>query len=384
MSIKPFSISIDPSRLANLRYRLEHVNWPDTLDEAGWEFGTDLAYMRSLHRYWLETYDWPAQEARLNQLPHFLFEHGDRRVHFMHRPGNGPNPIPLLITHGWPGSFVEMLKILPMLSDPGAFGADPADAFSVVVPSIPGFGFSSRPTTRGTNVFAIADMWAELMTALGYDRFGVQGGDWGFWISTATALRHPDRVLGAHLNYVSTGFRPDLSPGTAPLTEEEHAYLERVAAWRESEGAYFSIQATKPQTLAYGLADSPIGLAAWLLEKFKSWSDCERSPEEILSRDELLTNIMIYWLTQTVHSSFRLYAEARAKPLHLGPGERVLPPCGIVRLPRELPMPPRHWAERAFNLVHWTNLPRGGHFAAMEVPHLLAEDIRAFFRPLRR
>jgi pimeloyl-ACP methyl ester carboxylesterase len=382
--INRFQIHVDDAKLASLRTKLDLVRWPDELEDAGWSFGTDLQFMQELHGYWRETYDWRAQEKRLNALSHYQYRGDGPAIHFIHQPGQGPAPLPLIMTHGWPGSFVEMLKILPLLTDPGAHGGDPADAFSVVVPSIPGYGFSERPLRRGTSVFAVADLWAELMAALGYERFGAQGGDWGSWISSALGLRHPERLIGIHLNYVSTGFRPDLSLGTPPLTEEETAYLDRVAKWRDAEGAYIAIQSTKPQTLAYGLTDSPTGLAAWLIEKFQSWSDCDVRPDEVLSKDELLTNVMVYWLTNTVHSSLRFYNESRAAPLHLQPGQRILPPCGIVRLPRELPMPPRSWVERAFNLTHWTTLPRGGHFAAMEAPEQLAEDIRTFFRPLRK
>ncbi|SEC52574.1 Pimeloyl-ACP methyl ester carboxylesterase [Rhizobiales bacterium GAS191] len=381
--ITRFHIRADEAELAALKSKLEQVRWPDVLADARWEFGSELQFMQDLHGYWLDAYDWRREEERLNVLPHYRFERNGSLIHFIHQPGKGPDPLPLIMTHGWPGSFVEMLKILPLLTDPGAHGGNPADAFSLVVPSIPGYGFSDRPTRRGTNVFAVADIWADLMTALGYGRFGAQGGDWGSWISTALGLNYADRLIGIHLNYISTGFRPDLSAGAPPLTLEETAYLDRVAKWRDEEGAYFAIQGTRPQTLAYGLSDSPVGLAAWLIEKFQRWSDCQYRPDEVFSKDELLTNVMIYWLTNTAHSSIRLYSEARAQPLHLRPGQRVKPPCGIVRLPRELPMPPRSWAERAFNLPHWTTLPRGGHFAAMEVPELLAEDIRTFFRPLR-
>jgi pimeloyl-ACP methyl ester carboxylesterase len=252
-----------------------------------------------------------------------------------------------------------------------------------VVPSIPGYGFSSRPTEPGMNYSIVADLWARLMARLGHSRFGAQGGDWGSWVSAALALQHPERLTGLHLNYLSTRFRPGVSPSDPPLTADEQDYLDRVARWAEAEGAYIAIQATKPQTLAYGLSDSPIGLAAWLLEKFRAWSDCETGPEQAIPLDDLITDIMIYWVTNTAHSAARFYSGSREQPFHLAPGQKILPPCGVVTLPRELPMPPRSWAERAFNIVHWTHLPRGGHFAALEQPGPLAEDIRAFFRPLR-
>jgi pimeloyl-ACP methyl ester carboxylesterase len=382
-SIEPFTITTEPEALADLTERLKRTRWPDELDDAGWDFGTNLDYMRSLHDYWLREYDWETQRRRLNCFRHYRYDHDGLPIHFIHEPGKGPDPFPLIMTHGWPGSFLEMTHILPLLTDPGAHGGDPRDAFTLIVPSIPGFGFSGRPQRRGMNVQAVADIWTGLMTKLGYERFGAQGGDWGSWISIALGLYHPERLAGIHLNYVSTRFRPDLGPGTPPLTAEEEAYLKTVARWGDEEGAYIAIQGTKPQTLAYGLTDSPIGLAAWILEKFRAWSDNKGVPEDIITRDDLITNVMIYWLTGTIHSSMRFYSEARARLMHLGPGERVTVPTGVVRLPREIPMPPRRWVERAFNLVHWTSLERGGHFAAFEAPELLAEDIRAFFRPFR-
>ena len=382
-SIENFTITTDADALADLEERLRRTRWPDEIEGAGWDFGTNLDYMRDLQRYWLDSYDWETQRLRLNHFRHYRYDHDGLPIHFIHEPGKGPAPLPLLITHGWPGSFLEMTRILPLLTDPGAHGGDPKDAFTLIVPSLPGFGFSGRPRRRGMNVQAIGDIWAALMTALGYERFGAQGGDWGSWVSIALGLHHPGRLAGLHLNYVSTRFRPDLGPGTPPLTTEEEQYLATVAKWGETEGAYMAIQGTKPQTLAYGLADSPIGLAAWILEKFRGWSDNKGVPEDIIARDDLITNVMIYWLTNTIHSSMRLYNEARASLPHLGPGQRVTVPTGVVSLPREIPMPPRRWVERAFNLKQWTRLDRGGHFAALEVPELLAEDIRAFFRPLR-
>lgn len=381
--IEAFRLRVADEALADLELRLRNTRWPDELEGAGWTFGSNLKFMRKMHAFWLEEYDWRAAEAKINSFGNFVYRTNAARIHFIHEQGHGPHPLPLIITHGWPGGFAEMLKLIPILTDPASHGGDPQDAFSVVVPSIPGYGFSDRPTRPGTNIFRIADLWAELMTALGYERFGAQGGDWGFWVSTALGLNHSPRLIGLHLNYVSTGFRPDLSPGTSPITSEEQSYLDRVAKWRDDDGAYFAVQATRPQTLSYGMTDSPVGLAAWLIEKFQRWSDCNGEPDNAFTMDELITNAMIYWLTNTVHSSFRLYSEARNQPLHLSRGQRVSVPTGIVRLPRELPMPPRSWAERAFDIRHWTELPRGGHFAAMECPFELAEDIRTFFRPLR-
>lgn len=382
-AVEHFSFHADPAALDDLKRRLQQTLWPDEVAADPWRYGPPVAYMKSFVRHWLDGYDWRKHEAHLNSFPQFVTQIGQHRIHFIHQTGRGPAPIPLVLTHGWPGSFVEMLKIIPLLTDPASHGGDRADAFTVIAPSIPGYGFSSRPKERGTSVFAIADIWANLMTRLNYHKFGVQGGDWGSWVSAATALQHPHRVLGLHLNYVSTRFRPAVSSNDPPLTSAEELYLKRVAGWLEAEGGYIAIQGTKPLTLAYALTDSPVGLAAWYVEKFRSWSDCQSEPDESLTKDEMITDIMLHWLTGTAHSAMRLYSESREHPLHLKAGQRITPPCGIVHLPKELPMPPRTWADRAFNIVHWSILPRGGHFAAWEVPELLAEDIRFFFRPLR-
>ena len=382
-SILPFTIAIPQELLVDLRERLLRTRWTDETDAEPWRYGPPLSYMQKVVEHWLHRYDWRQHERELNSLHHCTTNLDGLTIHFVHEPGVGPSPMPLILTHGWPGSFVEFAEIIPMLTDPAAHGGRAEDAFSVVVPSIPGHGFSSRPTRAGFNYSDVADLWAALMGRLGYDRFGAQGGDWGSWISVALAQQHPQRVTGLHLNYLSTRFRPGLRPSDPPLSAEEQDYLDRVAVWAEAEGAYIAIQATKPQTLGYGLSDSPVGLAAWLLEKFRGWSDCSDRPEGAIPLDALLTDIMIYWATNSAHSAARFYSGSRERPFHLAPGEKIAPPCGVVRLPRELPMPPRRWAERAFNITSWTELPRGGHFAALEQPQLLAEDIRAFFRPLR-
>ena len=382
-AINPFRYEASAAALRDLDDRLRRVNWPDEIDAEAWRFGPPRNYMRRFVDYWLDGYDWQVHQARINALPQFTTSIDGQLIHFIHQPGVGPAPIPIVLTHGWPGSIVELLELIPKLTDPARHGGDPADAFTVVAPSIPGYGFSGRPTRPGMGVFAIADLWPKLMNRLGYTRFGVQGGDWGFWISAATALRHPDHVLGLHLNYVSGRFRPAVDEAEQPLSPEERNYLARASDWSEAEGAYIAIQGTKPLTLAYALSDSPIGLAAWHVEKFRSWSDCATEPDEALSKDDMITDIMLYWLTGTAHSAMRLYAESRQEPFHLSPGERVTPPCGIVRFPRELPMPPRRWVDRAFNVVHWTSAPRGGHFGAWEQPEVLAADIREFFRPIR-
>ena len=381
-AIVPFRIDVREEVLSDLRSRLERTRWTDETDAEPWRYGPPVGWMRQVVAHWLNHYDWRREEARLNAFRQFTTEIDGTSVHFVHHVGVGRDPMPLVLTHGWPGSFVEMLRIIPLLTDPAAHGGRAEDAFTVVAPSIPGYGFSGRPS--GPMDYAmVADMWATLMSRLGYRRFGAQGGDWGSWISAALAMRHPDRLAGLHLNYLSTRFRPGVGPDDPPVSPEEQSHLDRTARWVEEEGAYIAIQATKPLTLGYALGDSPVGLAAWLLEKFRTWSDCGVVPEEAIPLDELLTDVMVYWVTNTAHSAARFYAGSRERPFHLAPGERILPPCGVVNLPRELPMPPRSWAERAFNIVHWTHLPRGGHFAAMEQPELLAADIRDFFRPLR-
>ena len=381
--LKPFSIKVSAEVISDLQRRLRETRWTDEIEAEPWHYGPPVAYMQRFADYWLNHFDWREKEAALNQLPQYTTDINGQTIHFLYQQGVGPNPMPLVLTHGWPGSFIEMVRILPLLTDPAAHGGREEDAFTVVVPSIPGHGFSSRPTMPGMNYAVVADMWATLMERLGYDRFGAQGGDWGSWVSASLALQHPERLIGLHLNYLSTRFRPGISPSDPPLTASEQKYLDRVSRWAEAEGAYIAIQATKPQTLAYGLTDSPVGLAAWLLEKFKAWSDCETEPEQAIPLDDLITDIMIYWITGTAHSAARFYAGSREHPFHLAAGQKIQPPCGVVTLPRELPMPPRSWAERAFNIVHWTELSKGGHFAAMEQPELLAEDIREFFRPLR-
>lgn len=290
--------------------------------------------------------------------------------------------MPLVVTHGWPGSFTEMLSILPLLTNPAAYGFDPAESFDVVVPSLPGFGFSDPPRTEGMNVFRVAEIWVELMGALGYDRFAAQGGDIGAGVTTALGLRHSQHLIGIHLNYVPGSYRPSTVTGP-PLTEAEVLFSSEVAQWYDENGAYALLQGTRPQTLAYALNDSPAGLAAWILEKFRDWSDCNGDLYSRFSRDELLTNVTLYWMTQTIASSFGMYVEGRKSPLHFSPNDFIRSPCAIACFPKEISKPPREWVERGYNVRRWTTMPRGGHFAAAEEPELLAGDIRAFFRDLR-
>jgi len=383
MRLETFSIEISDAVLADLARRLDATRWPDELENAGWDFGSNLAYMRSLAEYWRHGYDWRRQEAALNQLPQFRISLDGLKIHFVHARGKGRAPLPLIVTHGWPGSFVEMLKLIPRLTDPAAHGASDEDAFDVIVPSLPGYGFSDHPQGRGMDPQKIAELWARLMKELGYERFGAQGGDWGSTVSIALGLDHADRMIGIHLNYIAGRFLLGGTLNARPADNVAPAYLEQLRAWWDAEGGYGHEQSTRPQTLGYGLTDSPVGLAAWIVEKFRAWSDCAGDVESVFTRDELLTNIMIYWVTKTAASSMRLYFESRERPLRLSPTNRVAPPVGLALFPKEIPWPPRELAERGLNIVRWAPMPKGGHFAALEQPELLAKDVREFFRPLR-
>jgi pimeloyl-ACP methyl ester carboxylesterase len=383
-AIRPFAIDVPDAVLADLRERLARTRFPDEVAGGGWTYGTDLAYLRDLVAYWRGSFDWRAAERTLNAMPQFMTQIEGRDLHFVHRRGKGPAPMPLLISHGWPGSFYEMAQVLGPLTDPAAHGGDPADAFDVVVPSLPGYGFSAAAQEGGMTTRRMGDVFATLMRErLGYRRFGVQGGDWGSAISAAMAFFHAPSVIGLHLNML--GVRPHVGEGAPPLTDEEKSFMARAQAWRNAEAGYQEIQGTRPQTLAYGLTDSPAGLAGWIVEKFRVWSDCGGDLERRFSKDRLLTNIMIYWVSGCIGSSIRLYYEQRHNPWRMGPGDRIEVPTAYAMFPGEpiSPDAPRSWLERCANVQRWTRMPRGGHFAAMEEPSLLVEDIRAFFRPLR-
>jgi pimeloyl-ACP methyl ester carboxylesterase len=383
MAIEEFTINVPDTVLVDLARRLDATRWPDELKDVGWEYGSNLAYMKSLAGYWRNGYNWRQQEAALNALPQYRIALDGFHIHFVHVHGKGPAPLPLVITHGWPGSFVEMVKLIPMLTDPVAHDGRAEDAFDVIVPSLPGYGFSDRPRERGMDPSKIAALWVRLMDELGYQRFAAQGGDWGSAVSTALGLDHAERIIGIHLNYIAGRF---LLGGTLDQRQDDemaNTYLSELRAWWDSEGGYSHVHATKPQTLSYGLNDSPVALAAWIVEKFRTWSDCAGDVESVFTRDELLTNVMIYWVTETIHSSTRLYYETRMRPLRLSPANRVNPPVGFAVFPKEIPIPPRALAERGFNIARWTVMPKGGHFAAIEQPQLLAYDIREFFNTLR-
>ena len=291
--------------------------------------------------------------------------------------------MPLVITHGWPSSFFEMYKIIPLLADPASHGGDAADAFDVVAPSLPGFGFSDHPTQRGMEVLKVADLWTKLMTEnLGYPRFGSQGGDIGAGVTAGLGFSYPENLIGIHVTSMHRP-TPYLGPGAEALSEAEKALLDQRRKWEQAEGGYSHIQGTKPQTLSYGLNDSPAGLAAWIVEKYRTWSDCNGDVESRFTKDELLTTVTIYWVTQTISSSTRMYYENQHPPWNIKLGERIQVPSAMAVFSREISRPPREWGERSYNVRRWTEMPRGGHFAALEEPGLLAEDIRDFFRPLR-
>jgi pimeloyl-ACP methyl ester carboxylesterase len=382
--ITPFSIHIDDAALADLRRRLAATRWPDELSAEPWSYGTDMQTLRRMTDYWRDDFDWRAAETAINRLAQFTTEIDGIRTHFIHERGSGPAPMPIIISHGWPGSFVEMLDIIPLLADPARHGGNTADAFDVIVPSLPGYGFSGRPAAPGMTPLAMAEIFAVLMARLGYAAYGVQGGDWGATISTWLARRYPERVTGIHLNWIPGAYQPPMGAGETPFSEAEKAFQARMVAQATSGvSTHTGIHAARPQTLGYALNDSPVGLAAWLIDKFRMIADCGGDIESAIPLDRLLTNVSVYWFTETITSAIRLYKEAQATPLKFASGERIIPPLGFASFPGEVAVPPREWVDRVYDVRRWTEMPRGGHFAAMEQPHALAEDIRAFFRPYR-
>ena len=373
----PFLIDVPQADLDDLRDRLARTRWPDQLPEVGWDYGIPLDYVRKLASYWRDRYDWRVHEARLNSFPQFTTTIDRQRVHFLHVRSAAPGALPLIMTHGWPGSVVEFMNVIGPLSDPAAFGGSPDDAFHLVIPSIPGYGFSGPTRDRGWDVRRVARAWAELMSRLGYPRYGAQGGDWGSSISRELGVLVPERLAGVHLNMLFPVARDE----PADLTEVERARLAALREFRATGSGYGAIQATRPQTLAYGLTDSPAGQLAWITEKFGEWTD-DGLPDEAVDRDQLLTNVTLYWLTATAGSSARLYYES-ARSGAWGPPAVSTAPTGVAVFPREIAPPIRRFAEQSNNIVHWSEFDRGGHFAAMEVPDLLVGDVREFFRPLR-
>lgn len=383
MSITSFTPPFSPDAVDDLHRRLDRTRWPSPFPPAEWQQGCEREFLQNLCAYWQHSFDWKMQVDHISTFRHYRFEASGFGVHFIHEPGKGPHPIPIILTHGWPGSFLEMLRIIPLLTDPAAHGADELDSFDVVVPSLPGYGYSDQPRDLGMNAGRTADIWAALMQELGYGKFAAQGGDIGANVTTFLGLRYPERLLGLHLNYVPGSYRPYLGSDDR-LTSVESDFLDRAARWRDECGGYSHIQSTRPLTAAYGLTDSPAGLAGWIVEKFREWSDCDGDVYRRFSKDELLADVTLYWMTGTVYSSFRMYYETRRSPTQFTEGQFVKTPCAVAHFPKELPLPPREWVERGYNIEQWTEMPRGGHFAAAEEPELLARDLRAFFRRFRQ
>jgi pimeloyl-ACP methyl ester carboxylesterase len=378
--IRPFKIHVDDSVLTDLKQRLARTRFPGEITSSSWDYGTNLAYLKDLVSYWRDKYDWRAAERRLNQFDQFTTTIDGLDIHFIHQRSRNANAMPLVISHGWPGSFVEFTKIIPLLTDPAAHGGNAADAFHVVAISLPGFGFSGKPTERGYGPERIAAIVARLMARLGYTRYGLQGGDWGASVSRFAAINDASHVIGLHSNFCLAGPPPGVKDPNEGVPAAEIERTRARQAFFETERGYFLEQSTKPQTIGYALDDSPAGLAAWIVEKFRSWSDSNGDVEKSFSRDDLLTNITVYWVTQTGTSSARIYYENQRAPALT---RRVEVPTACAVFPKEISIPPRRWAEAQYNVTRWTEMPKGGHFAALEEPQLLADDIRAFFRTLR-
>jgi pimeloyl-ACP methyl ester carboxylesterase len=375
--VRPFRIEIEEERLSDLRQRLHRTRWPEAETVDDWSQGIPLAYVQDLCRYWADEYDWRACEERLNGFPQFRTEIDGLGIHLMHVRSPHPGALPLLITHGWPGSVVEFHKVIRPLVDPTAHGGDAADAFHVVCPSLPGYGFSDKPERQGWGVERIARAWAQLMARLDYDRYGAQGGDWGATVTTSIGQQDAEHLAGIHITMPSVG--PDRTT-LGELTPREEAALAALAHYREWDSGYSKQQSTRPQTLGYALVDSPAGQCAWIVEKFWAWTDCDGHPENVLTRDELLDNVMLYWLTASGASSARLYWESFTRTNR----DPVDVPTGCSIFPKEIFRPSRRWVERRFtDLRYWNELDRGGHFAALEQPASFVDEVRSFFRQVR-
>ena len=384
LDITPFTIQVEAETLSDLRERIRKTRWPEHAPGAAWEQGTDLEYLRQLLTYWADEFDWRAQESKLNAPDQFRAYLDGVPIHFVHERAKRGNGIPLILTHGWPSTFAELLPLVPLLTDPDAHGID-GPAFDIVIPSLPGYGFSERPARMGVNYQYVAGQWHRLMQGLGYERYGAQGGDFGAGVATFMAMNDPQPMIGVHLSNLEIA--PYTGPGSRPLSAAEKAYRERNEAFWQEEHGYKAIQSTKPQTLGYGLNDSPAGLAAWILEKWRSWADSGGNLDERFSRDFLLTTVTLYWVTQTITSSMRDYFDNDNMRFRvtLGPQDFVNVPTGVAVFASNFVdegQPPREWVERLYNLRRWTPMPKGGHFAAIEEPELLAHDIAAFFSGL--
>jgi epoxide hydrolase len=375
--IRPFRIAVSDETLVDLRARLRNTRWPEAELVNDWSQGAPLAWIQDICQYWSQQYDWRVREARLNRFEQFKTCIDELDIHFIHARSPHPEAMPLIITHGWPGSIVEFHKVIEPLTNPTDFGGAASDAFHVICPSLPGFGFSDKPTSTGWGVERIAKTWSVLMARLGYSRYGAQGGDWGSAVTTALGAQDPEHCLGIHIT-LAMAPRPKVS---ATPTAEESRALKGAKYYADWDSGYSKQQATRPQTLGYGLTDSPAGQAAWILEKFWAWTDCNNHPENILGRDELLDNVMLYWVTASAASSARLYWESfgnrrTVQPVHV--------PTGVAVFPKEIVTPVRSWMQTNFsNIVHWRELEKGGHFAAFEQPELFVEVVREYFRTLR-
>lgn len=386
--IRPFRIAVKPEVLDDLKQRLVRTRWPQAIESTGWEHGVDLAYLKELVQYWQQRYDWRQHERALNQLSQFVTTIDGVDLHFIHVRSRHAGALPLVMVHGWPGSVYEFYKVIGLLTEPEKHGGKPEDAFHVVCPSLPGFGFSGKPNERGWSSQRMAETIAKLMARLGYERYGAQGGDWGSGITRWLAGNDGAHCIGGHSNF-PPGSRPAEDPMRGVTEAELQRYQQRGQELNDHR-AYGVIQGTRPLTLGYGLNDSPVGLAAWVLDKFWAWSDHGGKLENSFTKDELLTNIMIYWVTETMPSSVRIYYESshnNPRPPSMTPfaGGGRSSPMGFALFPKEINVPPRAWVERSVGtaMIHWTEFPRGGHFAALEQPQLLADDVRAFFRKVR-
>ena len=382
MDVEPFEIAVPDATLADLRERLARTRWPDPAPAAPWEQGTDLDWMRDLAAYWADGFDWRAQERRLNGLDQFRTEIDGVRIHFVHARAAGGDGIPLVLTHGWPSAFVEYLDVLPLLTDPTAHGID-GPAFDVVLPSLPGYTFSSRPRA-GVTARGVARLWRQLMRGLGYERYGAGGGDWGAGVATFLGMDFPDELLGVHLTNVEIA--PYIDEAKQPRSDAERAYEAQVERWDAVERGYSSIQSTKPQTVGYGLTDSPVALAAWLLEKWRSWTDSKGDLDATFGRDFLLTLVTLYWATGAITTTLRdYYDNYGSDEVAIGPDDFVSVPTGFARFAHMLRPEgevPREYMERLYAVRRFTVMPRGGHFASAEEPDLVARDIAAFFGSL--
>ncbi len=373
--IKKIKIEIAQQILDDLKAKLRLTRWPDEIEHSGWTYGASLSYMKELEDYWVNYFDWRKTESEINKYANFIAEVENYKIHFLHIKGKGAKSVPLIITHGWPYSFLEMMKLIPLLTE------NPDFSFDLVIPSMPGYGFSQKVTQTGCNVTFMAELWHKIMTELGYDKYAVQGGDFGSGVSTALAMKYPENVIGVHLNYIPGNYVP-LMEEKEEFTKEENDYLDSEEEWFSREGGYSLEQNTKPLTLAYGLNDSPMGLCAWIVEKMYGWSECNGYIGSVFSKDELLSNVTLYWITQTIHSSMRLYNENSKNPLVIGKDTFIKTPVAIAHFQYEEPFPPRKFVERGYNIQQWSDFPSGGHFPAMEKPELLSEDILKFFKSL--